>query len=341
MGLGLGLCCCGGCTTCGGILDNTAQAIYGGLLVPVVGLFDYQPTTTDYGTHSKLQIHCAVQYDAAFSTAAVHVCHGTIGGAWRVVLRLENGVAPRVTFVTTAGITAPAMSADYIGSIGAEYGAVWECSADGWEQIELRNTGSYKWQMTLCEGVFLAVASSGSSVSVVNLPIPESWCCPNGNNDANGGGNCGEVTTLPATCDLTIGGFADSASAPATMPWSNLNGTITLSKTSETATATIVRANYQSSNITDATGVTYKMTAVIVAPAIGVPSSQCAGSVGIAWVSGVIGSGSDLYQLMNGSSKLLSYAWMPLGCAWGYTGFIGTVSAGGDGTMGRPVLLSW
>lgn len=338
MGLGLGLCCCG-CATCGGIFDTPTSLN--------CNLVDIWPTTNDQSTHGVTAINWVggLPYQASISTATVQVFSQTVnaGGAFpnfRATLRLEDGVAPVLSFVhnDTLGTyqTPVALSSAYVGSLGGKPGALFACGADGWTQTEYQNPTCFTRYYNLLSTDGACMPNVPGSTSPY-IGTPDSWCCPNGNMSALGGPDgCVDRSTLPATSQLTVAGFSDN------MPnwiWSQLNGVITLTKYFETAyTGPSVLGAYTSDAIV-VDGCTYRWTALITAPD-GTPSSQCGAMVSLDF-SGTCTSAGKLFYTVGTTGT--DWAWMQLGCAFGRLDNTWGDAAlpGAPFPMGGPTSLTW
>lgn len=342
MGLGLGLCCC--CSTCGGLFDPAVLAT----MVVQCNLVDASPTTADPSTHGVLAAFPAasIVYESSISTPTVQVfsrATGAIAGInWRATLRLEDGAAPVLSFVhndVAPLTTAPTLSADYVGDLGGLPGVLFVCTKDGWTRTAYTNPTVVTrfYQLTTTDGCTLGNVPGSISPWI---GTPDSWCCPNRNMSANGGADgCAERTTLPDECVVTIEGFSDNLPD---WTWSQFNGTFTLSKTAELYpfTGPAVLGTYVGSDIVSG-GCTYRYSALITAPDVGVASSQCNSRVTLSRVSGACtAAGEPFYQI---ALPNVNWDWMQLGCQFGRMDntFGSAITTGAPFPIGGPTNLTW
>lgn len=329
MGLGLGLCCCG-CPTCGGLLDDPT-AVFG----ITVAVLDITPTTLDRSTRTVYADQFSLSYQASASSASLQVFSGVRSDTnalgnyphMRATLFLADGVAPYIVFDHKEDGSAFSFDITLVGTYPG--GATYVCGDTGWTQTEHRNpvTTTRYWQMLECHG---ACVGNQYATWHPELPVPDSWCCPNGNLGSLGGDGCADRTSGPSTAALVVSDFGGD--------WAVFNGSITLNKTADIAFADYVLSNYRSADITSG-GCTFAWVASIASPTNGVPSAQCAARINLSIVSGggaCTAAGAPFHELSNN----LNWNWSQLGCEFGaIRGAFGGL--GPNPSIGGPTSLTW
>lgn len=331
MGIGLGLCCCNPCITCGGLIDNPASKLMHAIV------YDYAPFPVQHIIRSGVAGGTTMSYQASFSSASRQVFSGagTPTGSpppRRSVLALYDSGPPIFSWVhedsASPFATAPALDESIIGGIGAYPGAAYQCNpGSDWELIEHANPtiDTRDYSLMVMQGVTMFLSSNP------DIGTPDSWCCPPG-----GGLLSCAIDYLPSSAEMTISGFTSSGG----WDWAQFNRTETLTETVDFSDANALRKVYVSPDIT-VSGCTWRHTAVIVAPFTGgEASSQCGASLGTSIVSGgaaCTGSGGPFFQASGPG-----WYWCQLGCRWGWAGTIwgGTSPANPPFPVG-DLSLTW